>query len=122
MLRLCGAFRQYVHLVHCLTMCNDLPNTDVFSQESFMESFTVVMAASCYLPSASCFALLPLLGSIQRSGRGTAMVDYDSELDAAVLVATCDLPRGSEVTIYDDRPNGEMLLSTGRYTPWLFSA
>jgi hypothetical protein len=103
-----------LHLTVCGLAC---VHPDTYNLKSFKEAFSVVIGVSCYLPSASCFALLPLLGSIERSGSGTAVVDYDSERDAAVLVAMRDLPKGSAVAIYDDRPNGELLLSTGRSSP-----
>lgn len=74
----------------------------------------MILAFSCYLPAANCFALLPLVSLFPRSAQGNALLDYDASRDAVVLVATCDVPAGTEVAIIDDRPNGELLLSTGR--------
>jgi len=89
----------------------------VYNVDAFLAAFVVVLAAACYLPAASCFALLPLVSSIRHSGAGNVALDYDSERDAAVLVATGDLPAGAEVTVFDDWPNGEMLLNTGCLEP-----
>jgi hypothetical protein len=49
---------------------------------------SVVLAQAADLPSAGCFALLPLLGALRRTGgRGGAELDYDPETGAATLVA-----------------------------------
>lgn len=89
----------------------------VYNEKNFLDSFLVVLTASCYLPAASCFALLPLVSSIRHSGAGNVALDYDAERDAAVLVANGELPAGTELAIFDDRPNGELLLSTGSVEP-----
>lgn len=86
----------------------------VFNEAAFFQAMAVVLAQAAYLPSAQCFALLPLVGGLARTGSsGGAVLDYDLERQAAVLTAGQPLGPGKEVAIYDGRPNGELLLATG---------
>lgn len=48
----------------------------------------MVLAHAAYLPSAQCFALLPLVGGFRRTGSASgAVLDYDLERQAVTLVA-----------------------------------
>ena len=50
---------------------------DHFSRERFIEAFAAVLGAALYLPSAGCFALVPLLSSLPRTGQPSgAVLDY----------------------------------------------
>lgn len=49
---------------------------------------SVVLAAAAYLPSAQCFALLPLVGAAGRTGSSSgATLDYDLDKQAVTIVA-----------------------------------
>ncbi|PRW58899.1 rubisco small subunit N-methyltransferase [Chlorella sorokiniana] len=86
----------------------------VFNEQAFLEAMSVVLAYAAYLPSAQCFALLPLVGGFRRTGSAAgAVLDYDLERQAVTLVAQRPYSAGQEVSIYDGRPNGELLLATG---------
>lgn len=90
----------------------------VFSERSFMEAMSVVLSHAAYLPSAQCFALLPLVGGIPRTGSAAgATLDYDLDREAVTLVATRPYSPGQEVRLYDGRPTGEVLLATGTLEP-----
>eukprot|EP00887_Chlorella_sp_A99_P004667 scaffold4.g4667.t1 len=89
-----------------------------FSEAAFLRAFSVVLAQAAFLPTAQCFALLPLVGGLARTGSaGGAILDYDEEKQAAVLTAGAPLGAGAEVAVLDSRPNGELLLATGRLEP-----
>lgn len=86
-------------------------------EQAFLRAFCAVVATAAYLPSAGCFALVPVVSSaaLRRScsGRG-ASVDYDSAAGTAVLrCGPAGVRKGEEVTLEDGRPNGEFLLATG---------
>lgn len=50
-----------------------------FNEQTFMESFAVVLAHSIYLPSAQCFALVPCASFMGRTGNDNGCeVDYDT--------------------------------------------
>lgn len=50
-----------------------------FNEQSFIESFAVVVAHSIYLPSAQCFALVPYTSFMGRTGNDNGCeVDYDT--------------------------------------------
>ncbi len=52
---------------------------------------SVVLAAAVYLPAASCFALVPLISSVRRSGRPeAAALDYDVERESVTVTAAAD--------------------------------
>jgi histone-lysine N-methyltransferase SETD3 len=53
-----------------------------------VQAMSVVLAHAAYLPSAQCFALLPLVGAFHRTGSSAgAVLDYDLEAEAVTLVA-----------------------------------
>jgi hypothetical protein len=50
---------------------------------------SVVLACATYLPSAQCFALLPLAGAFSRTGSvAGATLDYDLDRQAVTVVAS----------------------------------
>lgn len=67
---------------------------DRYNEQAFLQAFAVVLAHAIYLPSAQCFALLPYVSFMQRTGNDNGCtVDYDvgaglpaSHVDRAVLV------------------------------------
>lgn len=87
----------------------------VFNTDAFMSTMTVVLSHAIYLPSAECFALLPLLGNMSRTGSSAgAVIDYDFDLEAVTLTASQSYSVGEEVRAYDGRSNAEMFLATGK--------
>lgn len=53
-----------------------------------MQAMSVVLAHAAYLPKAQCFALLPLVGGLCRTGSSSgALLDYDLEREAVTVVA-----------------------------------
>ncbi len=49
---------------------------------------SVVLAAAVYLPAARCFALVPLVSSVRRSGRpDAAVLDYDADRESVTVTA-----------------------------------
>ena len=49
---------------------------------------SVVLAAAVYLPAARCFALVPLISSVRRSGRPeAAALDYDADRESVTVTA-----------------------------------
>jgi len=51
-----------------------------------MRAFSVVLAHAAYLPSAECFALLPLAGQLGRTGNENGCdLDYDGESGTVVV-------------------------------------
>ena len=65
---------------------------EVFNEGAFLGAMSVVLAAAVYLPAAQCFALVPLLSSLRRSGReAAATIDYDSERDSVTITAGVEL-------------------------------
>jgi protein-histidine N-methyltransferase len=58
------------------------------TERAFMEAFSVVLAHALYLPSAGCFALVPLASFMGRTGAGNGCeVDYDT--GASMTHAAC---------------------------------
>jgi histone-lysine N-methyltransferase SETD3 len=89
-------------------------------EQAFLRAFCAVVATAAFLPSAGCFALVPVVSSaaLRRTCRGDgALVDYDPQAGSsgcAVLRCGAGGARaGQEVTLEDGRPNGEFLLATG---------
>ncbi len=63
---------------------------------ALLQAMTVVLAHAAYLPSAQCFALLPLVGGFRRTGSASgAVLDYDLERQAVTLVAQMPYRCGS---------------------------
>ncbi|CAL8465053.1 g4588 [Coccomyxa elongata] len=88
---------------------------EVYNREAFERAMSVVLAHAAYLPSAACFALLPLAAQAPRTGdESGALLDYDLQRERVIICATCPYRRGEPIAIYDGRPNGELLLATGR--------
>ena len=57
--------------------CSHISVADHFSRQRFFEAFAAVLGAALYLPSAGCFALIPLLSSLPRTGQESgAQLDY----------------------------------------------
>jgi hypothetical protein len=53
-----------------------------------MRAFSVVLAHASFLPSAECFALLPLAGQLGRTGNDNgADLDYDAATGTVLLKA-----------------------------------
>lgn len=62
--------------------------SSVFNEQAFMNAMSVVLAHASYLPSAQCFALLPLVGGVTRTGSVSgAVLDYDLDRQSVTLVA-----------------------------------
>eukprot|EP00798_Chlamydomonas_sp_ICE-L_P020004 gene20004-26717_t len=89
-------------------------NPDIFNYDSFARAFAVIMAHAIYLPSASCFALLPVASLMARTGNENGCnLDYDTETQSVVITSPRTYRAGQEVMLNDGRPNDEMLLATG---------
>lgn len=64
-------------------------NPEVFNEADFMRTFCVVLACTAYLPSAECFALVPVAGNMGRTGNDNGCtLDYDADRQAVVLRTT----------------------------------
>ncbi len=64
-------------------------NPDVFNEADFMRTFCVVLACSAFLPSAECFALVPVAANMSRTGNDNGCtLDYDPERQSVVLKTT----------------------------------
>lgn len=86
----------------------------MFTFEAFLDAFSVVLASAFYLPSAGSFALLPAINEMKRTGNEDACeLDYDVESDEIIISSNRNYNLGEEVCLFDDRPNGERLLTTG---------
>ncbi|KXZ52752.1 hypothetical protein GPECTOR_8g143 [Gonium pectorale] len=86
----------------------------VFGEQAFYRAFSVVVGHAAFLPSANCFALLPLASLMGRTGNGNGCdLDFDAQLNAVVVTAARPYRAGSELLLNDGRPNGELLLATG---------
>ena len=58
------------------------------TKEAFFQAMSVVIAHATYLPSAQCFALLPIASTLARTGADTACaLDYDLEQGCVTLTA-----------------------------------
>ncbi|CAL5229330.1 g12636 [Coccomyxa viridis] len=87
----------------------------VYTSDRFRAALSVVLAYAVYLPSAKCFVLLPLLSQVQRSGdESAAVLDYDIQNERVTLTAEQPCRQGEAVTVFDGRPNTELILATGR--------
>ncbi|KAK9917898.1 hypothetical protein WJX75_009348 [Coccomyxa subellipsoidea] len=88
---------------------------DVYNLDAFERAMSVVLAHAAYLPSAACFALLPLASQAPRTGAESgALLDYDLQRERVTISATRPYRQGEAVAVYDGRPNGELLMATGR--------
>jgi len=87
-------------------------------RQAFFEAMSVVLSHATFLPSAQCFALLPLIGGMRRTGSASgATLDYDFDTQSVVLVASRPYSPGQEVRLFDGRPSGEVLLAMGTLEP-----
>ena len=84
------------------------------THSAFRSAVAVVTAHVAYLPSAGVFALLPIISGAARTGNGDtgALLDYEDAIGAAVLRAPRPVAAGTPVSIFDGRPNGELVLAT----------
>ena len=84
----------------------------------FLSAMMTVLAKAAYLPAAQCFALLPIIGSLRRTGSASgATLDYDFDRESVVLRATRGYEKGEEVKLYDGRSSGELFMATGSFEP-----
>lgn len=83
------------------------------TRQAFLEAFVVILGTTIYLPSAQCFALVPLVAQAKRGARGVALVDYDVESGNVLAVSDQPLRRGEPLLISDQRPNRELALAYG---------
>lgn len=89
-----------------------------FNRDGFLEAMSVVLSSAIYLPSAQCFALLPIASSMRRTGSaGGATIDYEPETGSVIVRATRPYEAGQEVRLFDGRPSGEVFLATGSIEP-----
>lgn len=62
---------------------------EVYNQGAFEQAMAVVLAHAAYLPSAACFALLPLVAHAPRTGdESGALLDYDLQRERVAVTAT----------------------------------
>lgn len=88
------------------------------SKERFMECMSVVLSHAVFLPSVGCFALLPVIGDLEKTGSESgAVVDYDSDSNMVTVTSSISLSAGDSVKVYDGRPNGELFMATGFVEP-----
>lgn len=61
----------------------------VWNEAAFMRSFCVVLACTTYLPSAECFALVPVACSMGHTGNDNGCtLDYDAESSTVKVITT----------------------------------
>jgi histone-lysine N-methyltransferase SETD3 len=61
----------------------------VWNEAAFMRSFCVVLACTTYLPSAECFALLPVAASMGLTGNDNGCsLDYDADSGTVKVITT----------------------------------
>lgn len=89
--------RSICHLPACLlcppprACARSVCAAEVFSEANFFSAFSVVVAYAAYLPSAQCWALLPLAPFMGRTGdeaRGARM-DYNTATQSVEVIAGC---------------------------------
>ena len=58
-----------------------------FNEEAFEQAVVAILAAAVYLPSAQCFAVVPLASTLPRTGNeGSGVtVDYDPSTGGVTL-------------------------------------
>lgn len=62
---------------------------EVYNLGAFEHAMSVVLAHAAYLPSAACFALLPLASHAPRTGaEAGASLDYDLQKERVTICAT----------------------------------
>lgn len=61
----------------------------VWNEASFLRTFCVVLACTSYLPSAECFALVPVACGMAHTGNDNGCnLDYDAESGTVKLTTT----------------------------------
>eukprot|EP00889_Picochlorum_renovo_P007442 jgi/Picre1/34472/NNA_001940.t1 len=84
------------------------------TKDGFFNAMSVVLSHAVFLPSVGCFALLPLLGDIQKTGSGSgASIDYDMNSNMVTVTSSISLSAGDVIEVFDGRPNGEIFMATG---------
>lgn len=79
-----------------------------------MDGMSVVLSHAVFLPSVGCFALLPIVGDLEKTGSESgAVVDYDAASNMVTVTSSISLSSGDRVKVYDGRPNGELFMATG---------
>lgn len=87
---------------------------------SFKRAFVGVLSRAIYLPSADCFALVPLADMIRKPADGTGgLIDFSIEDDAVVMTTPRSILDGEEILAGGgiERSSGEMLIATGHVDP-----
>jgi len=93
-----------------------------FTREAFSTALVAVFSRAFYLPSAQCFALVPVLDAGRRGAPSPTgetgslvWVDFDVGTAAVTAVAGAPIRAGAEVRLVDtlSRNSGEMLLACG---------
>ena len=84
------------------------------TKNGFSNAMSVVLSHAVFLPAVSCFALLPILGDIQKTGSGSgASIDYDVNSNMVTVTSSMSLSAGDAIQVFDGRPNGEIFMATG---------
>ena len=84
------------------------------TKDLFLKSMSVVLSHAVFLPSVGCFALLPIIGDIEKTGSESgALVDYDVDSNMVCVTSSVGLSAGDSVKVFDGRPNGEIFMATG---------
>lgn len=84
------------------------------TKDGFFNAMSVVLSHAVFLPSVGCFALLPILGDIQKTGSGSgAIIDYDVNSNMVTVTSSISLSAGDVIEVFDGRPNGEIFMATG---------
>ena len=84
------------------------------TKDGFMAAMSVVLSHAVFLPSVGCFALLPIVGDLDKTGSESgAVIDYDVDSNMVTVTSSISLSAGDPVKVYDGRPNGELYMATG---------
>eukprot|EP00899_Mesostigma_viride_P015360 jgi/Mesvir1/23825/Mv10632-RA.1 len=88
---------------------------DAFSFEAFKAAFCVIMSRVIYLPTADCFALVPLADCLNHRSSCNAVLDFDIDTSTVVLKVDRAYNVGDQVVVNYGlgKPNWELLLSYG---------
>ncbi len=93
---------------------NRAPVPGWLTEGRFMDGMSVVLSHAVFLPSVGCFALLPIVGDLEKTGSESgAVVDYDAASNMVTVTSSISLSPGDRVKVYDGRPNGELFMATG---------
>jgi len=93
---------------------------DVFTEAVFLRVLCCVLARSVYLPSAGCYALVPVADAARRrcqapDGAPLAVLDYDNDTQSVLVVAGRNYAPGEEVVLADalQRNSADLLVACG---------